>query len=310
MKIIITGASGQYGRSAVEKLAAQVPASDLILISRKPEKLAHWAERGAHVRYGDFDHPESLRSAFQGGERMLLISGTRVGKRVIQHKAAIDAAAAAGVKHIVYTSFIGPSDDNPAIIVKDHAPTEAMMKASGMAWTALRDAHYADAMVVVMGPNVVRSGQWLSSTAGGRETLVWREDCVECAVAVLTGEGHENTVYNITGSELMSFRDIAEMLAEASGRPIDYVDTDDEGMYAMFDAMGIPREPVDDQVVSGISWNSDDMVTFEAAIRGGHLSIKSDDVEKLTGHKPRSVRQMVEEFTPMLQAAAREATGA
>lgn len=174
----------------------------------------------------------------------------------------------------------------------------------------LRDAHYADAMVVAMGPNVVRSGQWLSSTADARETLVWREDCVACAVAVLTGEGHENKIYNITGSELLSFRDIAEMLAEASGRPIDYVKTDDEGMYAMFDAMGIPREPVDDQVVSGISWNSDDMVTFEAAIRGGHLSIISDDVEKLTGRKPRSVRQMIEEFTPMLRAAARKVAAA
>lgn len=100
------------------------------------------------------------------------------------------------------------------------------------------------------------------------------------------------------------------MLAEASGRPIDYVETDDEGMYAMFDAMGIPRGPVDDQVVSGISWNSDDMATFEAAIRGGHLSIISDDVEKLTGRKPRSVRQMIEEFTPMLRAAARKVAAA
>ncbi|MBB4640540.1 SDR family oxidoreductase [Rhizorhapis suberifaciens] len=306
MKIIITGASGQYGRSAVEKLAQRLPVSDLILISRKPERLSHWAERGAQIRYGDFDRPESLPAAFEGGDRMLLISGTRVGKRVAQHKAAIDAAAAAGVKHIVYTSFVGLSDHNPAIIVKDHGPTEELLRASGMAWTALRDAHYADAMIIAMGPNFVRTGQWISSTAGGRETLVWRDDCVECAVAVLAGDGHENRIYNITGSELLTFREIAQMLSEVSGRTVEYVETDDDGMYAMFDAMGIPREPVDDQIVSGISWNSDDMVSFEAAIRGGHLSIISNDVERLTGHKPRSVRQMIEENRALLQAAAHQ----
>jgi NAD(P)H dehydrogenase (quinone) len=302
-KIVITGASGQYGRSATDRLIALGRAADLILISRTPAKLADQERQGCTVRYGDFDKPETLAAAVQGADRMLLISGTRVGARVVQHKAAIDAASAAGVGHIVYTSFIGIHPDNPALVTRDHAQTEDLIRASGCNWTMLRDAQYADAMIINAGPNFVRSGQWLSSSAPGREAMVWREDCVACAVAVLTGEGYQNQTYNITGPNRETMEEVCAMLAEISGRAIAFIHTDDDGMYAMFDAMGIPREPVDDQSVAGIPWNSDDMVTFEAAIRGGWLDIISDDVEKLTGRKPRSVRQMIQENAAMLREA-------
>jgi NAD(P)H dehydrogenase (quinone) len=199
------------------------------------------------------------------------------------------------VRHIIYTSFIGLDPANPALVTRDHAATEALIQASGAEWTMLRDAQYADAMIVDSGPNFIRSGQWLSSSGGGRFAMVWRDDCVACAVAVLTSEGHEGQVYQITGPDRQTFGEVCALLSALTGRRIDYVPTDDDGMYAMFDAMGIPREPVDDQVVSGIPWNSDDMVTFEAAIRGGWLDIISDDVERLTGTPPRSVRQMIEE---------------
>lgn len=303
MRVIISGASGQFGRAAAEKLMARMPAGDLILVSRTPDKLAEFAARGADVRFGDFDQPDTLVDAFRGGDRLLLISGTRVGKRIPQHEAAIDAARKAGVRHVVYTSFVGITPENPSVAVVDHRATEEMLRNSGLQWTALRDQHYADAMVINMGQNIVRAGQWLSSTQGGREALVWREDCVDCAVAVLSSDGHAGKVYNITGPDLLSFRDIAEMITEVSGRPIEFIDTDDLGMYAMFDAMGIPREPVDRLSVSGIDWNSDDMVSFEAAIRDGHFAVISDDVEKLTGRKPRSVRQMVEENADLLRTA-------
>jgi NAD(P)H dehydrogenase (quinone) len=302
-KIVITGASGQYGRSATDRLIAQGRATDLILITRTPAKLADRKAQGCVVRYGDFDKPDTLAAAVQGADRMLLISGTRVGARVVQHKAAIDAAAVAGVGHIVYTSFIGIHPDNPAIVTRDHSQTEDLIRASGCNWTMLRDAHYADAMILNAGPNFIRSGIWLSSSAPGREAMVWREDCVACAVAVLTGEGHEDKVYNITGPNRETLEEVCAMMSEISGRPIAFTHTDDDGMYAMFDAMGIPREPVDDQTVSGIPWNSDDMVTFEAAIRGGWLDIISDDVEKLTGQKACSVRQMIEENADMLRQA-------
>jgi len=305
MKIVVTGASGQYGRLAVAKLLDRVAPEDLILLTRRPEKLADLAARGANVRRGDFDDPASLVEAFRGGERMLLISATRVGQRVAQHKAAIDAAAAAGVRHVAYTSVVGIGPGNPAVVTRDHGPTEQLMRDSGLAWTALRDSQYADAVVHQMALNALASGRWLSSSGDGRIAVVAREDCVACAVEVLTGEGHENRVYDVTGPDLITYREAAAMASDVAGAPIDYIATDDAGMYAMFDALGIPREPVDDQIVAGIPWNSDDMVTFEAAVREGWFDVRSDDVERLTGRRPRNLRSLFEENAEALRAAAK-----
>lgn len=303
-KIVITGASGNYGRGLTDLLIEAGRAEDLILITRSPDKLADRAGQGCTVRYGDFDKPETLAEAVQGAEKMLLISGTRVGARVVQHKAAIDAAAAAGVKHIAYTSFIGIDDPaNPAEVRHDHIETERLIRASGMAWTMLRDAHYADSMIVMAGPGVMQSGQWVSNSGEGREAMVWRDDCVASAAAVLLGEGHEGKIYNITGPDLQTFREVAAIMAEVTGRPVTYVATTDDEQYAMFDAMGIPRRPVDDQSVGGIPWNSDDMVSFGRAIREGFLELCTDDIERLTGRPARSVRALIEANAEMLRSA-------
>ncbi len=303
-KILITGASGQYGRAATDRLIAKGRAADLILMTRTPAKLADREAQGCDVRYGDYDKPETLAAAVRGADKMLLISGTRVGARVIQHKAAIDAAAAAGVLHILYTSFIGIDDPaNPAEVRHDHIETERLIRASGMAWTMMRDAQYADAMIIMAGPGMMATGQWVSNTGEGRAAMVWRDDCVASAVAVLSGEGHEGQVYNITGPELQTFGEVAADVSAITGRQIAYVEVDDAGQYAMFDAMGIPRRPVDDQTVGGIPWNSDDMVTFGQAMREGFLEICTGDVERLTGKPARSVRQMIEENVDMLRGA-------
>ncbi len=304
-RIVVTGASGNYGRAFTDALIAKGRAQDLILITRTPDKLTDRVAQGCEVRYGDFDKPETLQAAVMGADKMLLISGTRVGARVVQHKAAIDAAAKAGVKHIAYTSFIGIDDPaNPAEVRHDHIETEQLISASGMAWTMLRDAHYADAMILMAGPGVMQSGQWISNAGAGLEAMVWRDDCVAAAVAVMTSEGHEGQTYNITGPELQTFEEVTAILSEVTGKSITYVSVDDEQQYAMFDAMGIPRRPVDDQTVGGLPWNSDDMVTFGQAIREGFLEICSGDVEKLTGRPARSVRQMIEENVDFLRGAA------
>ena len=304
-KIVITGASGQYGRLATQGLIALGRAGDLILMSRTPEKLADMAALGCDVRYGDYDQPASMVAAMAGADKLLLISGTRVGARVAQHQAAVDAAVNAGVGHVVYTSFIGIDDPaNPAEVRHDHIETERLIRASGLAFTFLRDAHYADAMILMAGPGVMASGQWIGNAGLGKEAMVWRDDCAACAVAVLAGEGHENRTYDITGPELQDFAEVAALMAELTGVPLEYVAVDDDAQYAMFDAMGIPRRPVDDQYVGAIPWNSDDMVTFGAAIRGGFLAICSNDVERLLGRPARSVRQMIADNAEMLRGAA------
>jgi NAD(P)H dehydrogenase (quinone) len=304
-RIVVTGASGNYGRAFTDALIAKGRAQDLILITRTPAKLTDRVAQGCEVRYGDFDKPETLAAAVTGADKMLLISGTRVGARVVQHKAAIDAAAKAGVKRIAYTSFIGIDDPaNPAEVRHDHIETERLIRASGMAWTMLRDAHYADAMILMAGPGVMQSGQWISNAVSGLEAMVWRDDCVAAAVAVMTSDGHEGQTYNITGPELQTFEEVTVILSEVTGKSISYVSVDDDQQYAMFDAMGIPRRPVDDQTVGGLPWNSDDMVTFGQAIREGFLEVCTKDVERLTGRPARSVRQMIEENVEFLRSAA------
>ena len=303
--IAITGASGQYGRLVTDALLAQGRGADLILMTRNPGKLADRVAQGCTVRRGDYDDPASMVAALAGADRLLLISGTRVGARVDQHRAAVDAATTAGVRHVIYTSFIGIDDPtNPAEVRHDHIETEALIKASGLAWTMLRDAHYADAMIVMAGPGVMASRQWISNAGEGREAMVWREDCAACAVAVLAGEGHAAQTYNVTGPDLQTFAEVTALMAEVTGVPLTYQAVDDATQYAMFDAMGIPRRPVDDLAVGGIPWNSDDMVTFGQAIREGFLEIRSDDVERLLGRKPRSVRALIEANAGMLRAAA------
>lgn len=305
MRIAITGASGHYGRIVVEQLIAAGRAADLILISRDPAKLAGHAAQGCTVRQGNYDHPETMAPAMAGAEKLLLISGTRVGARVVQHQAAVDGAVAAGVAHVIYTSFIGIDDPaNPAEVRHDHIETERLIKASGLSWTMLRDAHYADAMIVMAGPGVMATRSWISNAGDGVEAMVWREDCALCAAAVLQGTGHEGQTYNITGPDMQSFADVTAIMAEVTGVPLSYRSIDDAAQYAMFDAMGIPRRPVDDQDVGGIPWNSDDMVTFGQAIREGYLAVRTDDVAKLLGRPARSVRQMIEAHADMLKAAA------
>ncbi len=302
MKLIITGASGPFGRKTTEGLLKRVPAEDLILVTRNPDKLQDMAQLGAQVRFGDFDDKASLLKAFAGGDKMLMISTNRVGQRMPQHTNAVTAASESGVKHIIYTSFVGAEPDNPSLAVHDHRGTEALMKESGMTWTALRNSQYAD-FIFAAGPIALKSGKWMASAADGRIAHVTRQDCINCAIEVMATDGHDNRIYNITGPELNTMQDVARIVSETAGKPIEYVDVTDDDMYAHFDSLGIPRSAIDDNVVEGVPWCSDDMVSFERTIREGRFAVISDDVEKLTGNKPQSLRSFAEENRQLLDIA-------
>ena len=135
MTTIVTGATGSFGRLITAQLLEHLHPAELILTTRNPPALANLAARGAHVRYADFDRPETLAGAFEDGDRMLLISTLSVGRRATQHRNAIEAAVRAGVKHIVYTSSGGATPANPAIVIPDHLQTEDALKTSGVAYT-------------------------------------------------------------------------------------------------------------------------------------------------------------------------------
>ena len=306
MKIAITGASGPFGSETAQGLIDRgVNPADLILISRNPDKLAHFAAQGADTRQGDFDDYASLVKALTGAERMLMISTNRVGQREPQHTNAVNAAKAAGVKHVFYTSFVG-TPDMASLAVHDHRFTEDLLKNSGMDYTFLRNSQYTEAMRDAGFPLSIRSGIWESASGEGTIAMVTREDCIRAAIAALATPGHQGVTYNITGPELIRYQDLCALASELSGRDIQYIPVDEEGRYAFFDSIGVPRSAKDDLVVNGFGWCSDDMVSFETTIRIGGFAVISDDVEKLTGKKPESVRSFLSRSAETFRAIAAE----
>jgi len=294
MSVVVTGASGAFGTMVTQLLLEKLPAEELILVTRKPDSLAHLAARGAQVRYGDFDKRESLDAAFAGGKRLLLISTLDVGeRRRRQHGTAVAAAVGAGVQHIAYTSSVGIHPRSPAFVVADHLYTEELLRRSGIAYTVLRDSQYAEVLATMIAPMAVASGKWVSSAGEGCMAFVSKKDCVAAAAGVLTTSGHEGATYEITGPQLLSFRDAAAIAAEVSGRPIEYVVVSHEEKQAQFDAAGIPRT-YQEGVINELSgpWASEEMMSYERALGEGYFAVCSHHVQLITGRPARSLREV------------------
>ncbi|MBJ7328561.1 MAG: NAD(P)H-binding protein [Solirubrobacteraceae bacterium] len=281
MMIGVTGASGHLGRSVAEGLLGVLPPDQVVLVTREPHKLADLAARGAVVRQGDFDKPAGLAAAFAGIDRLLLISTDALGARVPGHLAAVGAAADAGVAHVVYTSVGNPSDDNPAVVAPEHRATEDALRASGVHWTFLRNGIYAD-LQLAPGVGAVATGTLLANSGSGGSAYVTRADCAAAAVAVLTGEGHENKIYDITGPKAVDAHGLAAIYSEISGRPVTAVLVDDAAwIAAMVEHAGM-AEPIAAAYAS-----------FGAAQRAGYAAVATDTVLRLTGRPATSLREFV-----------------
>jgi NAD(P)H dehydrogenase (quinone) len=281
VSIVITGASGDLGRRVTAELLRRVPAEAVVLVSRTPDSLTEARAAGAEVRRGDFDDPAGLRSALRGGERMLLISSVVTGlQRVAQHQAAIEAAKAAGVRHVVYTSLVGVADGNPAAVSADHLQTERALAASGLDVTILRHSWHADVVAGVLAPAAARMGRWTINTGDGRVALIDKDDAAAAAAAVLAGDGHAGETYDLTGPELLTIGKLASITSELTGRPVEFEDVDDDTMLGIFQAVGADRPH--------------DLVSFGRAIRDGWLAVCSDDVQRLTSRPARSMRELLE----------------
>jgi NAD(P)H dehydrogenase (quinone) len=281
MSLIVTGASGKLGRLVAENLMLRHAPEDLVLVTRRPSQLSEFAGRGVTVRRGDFDDPASLPAAFAGGRRMLLISTDAIGRRVPQHRAAMHAAAAAGVGHVVYTSHVSPVDRNPiGDIAKENAATEAALGDHGFAWTILRFGSFAE-LQVQPASMAVAAGKLISNAGEGRIAPVSRQDCADAAAAVLTSDGHERRTYEITGPESLSQREIAGLLAEVTGRSMRVVRIGDNLLTWGMVRCGVPR-PVARAVTA-----------FGCAVREGYFDVVDPAFELLTGRPPRSLRDVL-----------------
>lgn len=217
MTIAVTGATGQLGRLVIAGLAEKLPASRIIAIARDSEKAA---DLGVSVREADYTAPDALVAALEGVDTLLLISSSEVGQRAVQHQNVIDAAKEAGVGRIVYTSLLN-ADTSALSLADEHRATEAALKASGIAWTILRNGWYAENYTGSIG-GALAGGAFIGSAGDGLVSAAPRIDFAEAAIAVLTGEGHEGKTYELAGDSAWTLADLAAEISAQSGRAIPY----------------------------------------------------------------------------------------
>lgn len=284
--IVITGATGNLGRLVVDGLLEKLPAEQIVAAVRSPEKAADLAQRGVLVRKADYNEPESLVTALAGAEKVLLISGSEVGKRVAQHGAVIEAARNAGVAHLVYTS--APRATTSALILApEHKATEELISSSGLTHTILRNNWYNENYTQTIA-DAARTGTFSGSSGQGRVASATRADYAAAAVAVLTGAGHENKVYELSGDTAWTKDELAAEIARATGKPVAYINlTPEEHKAALIEA-GTP-EPA-----------AEFAVALDGNIADGLLAETSGELRALIGRPTTPIADTVAEVVKTL----------
>ncbi|MDP3924962.1 MAG: SDR family oxidoreductase [Hydrogenophaga sp.] len=237
--IAITGATGQLGRLVIQNLLNTVPASQIVAAVRSPEKAADLAALGVQVRQADYTQPPTLDAAFQGVDKLLLISSSEVGQRAPQHAAVIAAAQKAGVKLLAYTSLLR-ADSSPLGLAAEHKETEAMLRASGLPHVLLRNGWYTENYTGSV-PAALQYGAVMGSAKDGRIASAARADYAAAAAAVLTKEGQAGQVYELAGDTAYTLAELAAEIASQSGKPVVYNDLPQAAYAAALVQVGLPE---------------------------------------------------------------------
>lgn len=277
--IVVTGATGQLGKLVIEELLKTVPASQIAAAVRNPEKAQDLAAKGIEVRQADYSRPESLDAAFAGAEKVLLISSSEVGQRVAQHQAVIDAARAAGVKLLVYTSILN-ADTSNLLLSQEHKATEAYLRASGVPFTLLRNGWYTENHTGSLAA-AVEHGAVLGAAEEGRFATATRADYAAAAATVLTGKGHENKVYELGGDEPYALAELAAEVARQTGRPVAYKNLPQAEYAKALTGFGLPEG------LAGAIADAD------AGASRGELDTQSHDLSMLIGRSTTPLPQAV-----------------
>ena len=272
--LAVTGATGRLGGRVARRLTDRGVSQRLIV--RDPSRAP--ALDGATVVQASYVDTDAARRALDGVSTLFMVSGEEAVDRVDQHRAFVDAAAAAGVKHLIYTSFIGAASDATFTLARDHYVTEEHIKASGLRWTFLRDNLYLDFIPLFVGSDGVLRGP----AGDGKVAAVALDDIADVAVAVLTApDEHAGRTYDLTGPAAFTLTEAAETLSAATGRTVTYRAETVEEAYASRASYGAP------------GWQVDAWVSTYTAIAAGELERVTDDVARLTGHSPISLADLL-----------------
>ncbi|MDC0710445.1 SDR family oxidoreductase [Stigmatella sp. ncwal1] len=236
--ILVTGATGKLGRLVVEGLLKQIPAQQLAIAVRNPEKASDFAARGVQVRRADYSQPDTLQSAFAGVEKVLLISSNEVGQRLEQHRAAVAAAKKAGVRLLAYTSILH-ADTSGLALAAEHKGTEELIRASGIPFVFLRNGWYTENYTENLAPALAH-GAIVGSSGEGRIAVATRADYAAAAVAVLTRPGHENKIYELGGDTPLTLTELATEVARQTGKAIVYKNLPPDQYKGVLTQAGVP----------------------------------------------------------------------
>ncbi|HBX65257.1 MAG: NAD(P)-dependent oxidoreductase [Balneola sp.] len=284
--ILVTGSTGSLGTATIEFLLEKGSEHTIIGLARDEDKAASLKQKGAEIRMGNYDDPESLEKAFQGVDKLFFISASEIGSRVEQHKNVVEAAKKADVDHVVYTSFQRKTNDESSpiwMVAESHLHTEKWLEESELDYTFLKNNLYMDFVPMFIGENVVEQGTVYIPAGEGKMACVLRDEMAEASANVLLGEGHKNTSYTFSNSENYGFDEVASILSEISGKDIGYVSPEvDEYTKTMKDA-GVPEEAI------GMT------VGFAQAIEQGEINETSSDLEELLGRKPVSLEDFLKQ---------------
>ena len=271
----VTGATGHLGRLAVESLLTRgVPASDVVAIVRTPTNAADLAERGVQVREGDYDRPDTLPAALTGVDRLLLVSGSEIGRRLPQHTAVITAAKAAGVSRIVYTSLL-KADTTTLPIAGEHVGTEAALREAGIPFTVLRNGWYTENYTGQLA-QYLATGTILGATGGASVSAATRADYAAAAAAALTGENAGNAVHEL-GGPAFTLDDLAATITQVTGTPVTHQDLPAEQYTATLRSAGL------DEGTAGF------LTVVDASTARGDLHTESEALTRLLGRPATSL---------------------
>ncbi|MEU6094084.1 SDR family oxidoreductase [Streptomyces sp. NPDC047079] len=278
MSIVVTGATGHLGRHVVEQLLEKVPADRITAVVRSPEKAADFADRGVRIAVADYNAPETFENLFAAGDRMLLISGNEFDKgRVGQHKVVLDAAKAAGVALFAYTSALGSLT---AALADDHRATERLILESGVPYALLRNGWYHENYTENLAP-VLEHGAVVQAAGEGRVASASRADYAAAAVAVLTGEGHENATYELSGDTAWSFAEYAAEVGKQAGKEIAYNAVPLDTYTGILTGAGVPGPLA--SILAGV----------DVSIEKGELAVTTGDLSRLAGRPTTPVAESI-----------------